>query len=154
MRQNLLLPHGFKTIGWIILVPSIILGIAIVTGLLDPDKLLGSFHLSKLSSKNIFTSAAEQWSNTTLIFGIVIGVLFVACSRERIEDELTSQVRLDSLLLALYIYFGATILINFFAYGPNYLVWMTYSVLGFMLLFLTIFRLKLWRLRKEDTDEQ
>jgi hypothetical protein len=154
MRQILLLPHKFKTAGWIILVPSLILGIAMVTGLLDPDKLLGSFNLSKLSPKEPFASGAEQWSNTILILGIVIGVLFTACSRERIEDELTSQIRLDALMIAFYIYFGAVILITLIFYGLGFVMFMTYSVLGFMLLFLTIFRLKLWRLRKEETDEE
>jgi L-asparagine transporter-like permease len=154
MRQNLLLPHSFKTIGWIILVPSLVLGITMVIGLFDPEKLLRALNLSKIAPKDIFVTATEQWSNTILIIGIVIGVLFTACSREKIEDELTSQIRLRSLMLVLYIYFVAVILITLLVYGLGYIMWMTYSVLGFMLLFLAIFRIKMWRLRKEETDEE
>jgi hypothetical protein len=154
MRKNLLLPHGLKTIGWILLIPSLALGIASITGLFVPEILLGGINLPELSSNSFAPSAEEQWVNTISALGILIGVLLVACSRERIEDELTSQIRLNSLMMALYLYFVMAILITLFAYGLLYVHLMTYSVLGFMVLFVAIFRWKLWRLRKEGADEE
>ncbi|MDR0954802.1 MAG: hypothetical protein LBM20_05405 [Rikenellaceae bacterium] len=154
MQKNLLLPHGLKKIGWILLIPSLLLGIAYITQLFVPEILLAGMNLPELSSNSFASSAEEQWTIIISVLGIVIGVLLVACSRERIEDELTSQIRLNSLLMALYIYFAVVILLTLFVYGLTYVAFMTYSVLGFMVLFVAIFRFKLWRLRKEGADEE
>jgi hypothetical protein len=154
MRKNLLLPHGFKTIGWILLIPSFIVGVAIASGLLDLNKLAKSLNLVNKTEEFAFTTPFERGVDTIAILGIVIGVLFVACSREKIEDEFTSHIRLDALMLAFYIYFGVVVLITLIFYDLNFVMLMTYSVPGFMVLFLTIFRLKMWRLRKEGANEE
>jgi hypothetical protein len=154
MRKNLLLPHGLKKIGWILLTPSLILGVAIASGLLNLDKLAKSLGFENKTKGLDFTTPFERGVDTIAILGIVIGVLFVACSREKIEDELTSHIRLDALMLAFYIYFGMVVLITLFVYEIDYILYMTYSVLGFMVLFLAIFRIKLWRLRKEGSNEE
>ena len=43
----------------------------------------------------------ETIANDAIIIGIVVGALFVVCSRERIEDEYTRAVRLTSMLYAI-----------------------------------------------------
>ena len=42
-------------------------------------------------------SAARIWNNIVLV-GILLGVLFICCSRERVEDELIGRIRLNALL--------------------------------------------------------
>lgn len=153
MKKDLLLPYGFKKIGWAILIPALLAGILRIT-LIDPDTLFGWLHIGIRSIDNCFTNNAEQWVNTVLILCIVAGAVLVACSRERTEDEMTVQIRLRTLMSALYIYCGAVILITLFVYDIAYVVWMTYAMLGFILVFLTLFRWQLWRLRKEADDEE
>ncbi|WP_295936775.1 hypothetical protein [uncultured Alistipes sp.] len=153
MKQNILLPHRLKKLGWVILVPSLLLGIARLT-FLDPNALFGWLGLEGQTAKFAVTSPAEQWVNTIIILGLVVGVMLVACSRERIEDEMTSQIRLRSLMSALYVYFIAVILITLFVYDISYILWMTYAMFGFTLVFLAIFQWQLWRVRKEVADEK
>jgi hypothetical protein len=151
MRQNLLLPYRFKTAGWILLIPSLIIGIALNFVL---PYFLENYEYKEGASLSSILDFVYEWGNTIIITCLVIGVLFTAYSREKIEDELTSQIRLNSLMLALYIYSAVVILITLFVYDFDYVMYMTYSVLGFMLLFLAIFRLQLWRLRKEGSNEE
>lgn len=153
MKMNYLLPCGFKKIGWAILIPALLAGILRIT-LIDPDMLFRWMHIGIRNIDNCFTNNAEQWVNTVLILSIVAGSVLVACSRERTEDEMTVQIRLRTLMAALYIYCGAVILITLFVYDIAYVVWMTYAMLGFVLLFLTLFRWQLWRLRKEADNEE
>ena len=43
------------------------------------------------------------------IISIIVGGILATCSREKIEDELMQQLRLSSLLVALYINYAALV---------------------------------------------
>lgn len=84
--KNLLFPHIFQPIGWILFVPCLILGALIYFEVLT------------------LTGIAETIVNDIAIIGIAVGALLIVCSKERIEDEMTRSIRLSSLLNSLYIY--------------------------------------------------
>lgn len=153
MKNKLLLPYGFKKIGWALLIPALILGILRLT-LLPPDMLFRWLHFDVRSNGLFTTTNAEQWVNTLLIVCIVTGAALVTCSRERVEDEMVAQIRLKALMKAFYIYFIAVILITLFVYDIAYVIYMTYAMLGFILLFLVFFRRELWRQGKEAHGEE
>lgn len=115
MEKIFLLPNGFKKVGWIILVPTFVLGVLMT---IDGYNGFPSFLLPEwipLAMKRVLTSDwVGKILNNVAIIGICLGCLFVACSRERVEDELIGRIRLNSLLIALYINSSVLIILSLF----------------------------------------
>ena len=129
--KNYLFPHIFQPIGWIMFVLSLITGIAIY------------------SSIPVFGAGiAETLAIDSAIIGIALGALFIVCSKERVEDEMTKSIRLASLLNSIYAYVallvGCTILIN----GVKFLVFAVFNLVLFPIIFVCNFRLEMHRYNK------
>lgn len=163
MRKELLLPYGFKKIGWAILIPTLLLsiGLLICTYGFDIDfdesaqaifKWLG---LSARGSGEFLASTnAGHWINNICIFGLVVGALFVGCSRERAEDEMIASIRLNALLIALWINYGILLVAALLVYDLDFINVMIYNLFTMLAIFVAVFRWKLWRLRKEAVNEE
>ncbi len=133
--KNLLFPHIFQPIGWCVFVPSIIVGLLIFFSVINPWW-------------------CETVVNDAVIIGTTLGALFIVCSRERIEDEMTKSIRLSSLLNSIYIYvvllITCTVLIN----GMAYLYFLIVNTVLLPIIFVCIFRLEMARYNKMNDDEE
>lgn len=78
--KTFLFPKVFQLIGWLLFLPSAIVGAIL---------LFGDCHISGI---------VETFINDALIIGMVLGALFIVCSKEAKEDEMTQAIRLTSLL--------------------------------------------------------
>ena len=100
--KNILFPKGFRTIGWLLFIPATIMGILIYMNLCS------------------LSGIAETVVNDAVIIGIALGAVFIVCSKEVNEDEMTRSIRLAALLNSLYIYvillITSTLLINGIAF--------------------------------------
>ena len=83
-----------------------------------------------------------------------MGCLFVACSRERVEDELIGRIRLNSLLIALYINSSVLIILSLFCYELLFLNVLVFNMFTNIIIFLIVFEMKLWKLKKSLRDEE
>lgn len=133
--KNLLFPHQFQLIGWILFIPALVAGALICFGALP------------------LTGIAESVVNDTVIISIALGALFIVCSKERNEDEMTQSIRLASLLNSLYVYVillvACTIAINGIAF-----VWFSFINLGlFPIVFVCNFKLEMRRYNKLSDNE-
>ena len=146
MNKNLLLPHAFKKIGWVLFLPTLLLGLLMAV---DGFNGFPSF----LRSGPYSESAARIWNNIVLV-GILLGVLFICCSRERVEDELIGRIRLNALLAALYLTTGIAVVSTLLLYEVAYLYFMIFNLALLPVLFLVIERTMLWRLRKAVPHEE
>lgn len=163
MKKSLLLPHGFQKIGWAILIPVVLYHIVVVLILDRDNEEVGKaifnllnlpVHLSSDGDNTLLWNNAEQWLNNICIFGVVLGGLFIGCSREKIEDELTERLRHNSLLIALWVNYGILLGASLLVYNLNFINVMVYNMFTMLLIFVAVFRWKLWRLRKEVQDEE
>ena len=128
----MLFPHGFQKWGWCIFAVGVISGIyALVTDY-----------------------GTGPLVNNIAIIGTVIGAMFVTCSREKIEDEMVRQLRLNSLLVALYISYAVLIVCSLFVYGLDFLYVMIYNMFTILFIFMIVFRYRMWHLNKEMKDEE
>ena len=84
-----------------------------------------------------------------MIFGIL-----VICSSEKVDDEMVRQLRLNSLLVALYINYAVLIVCSLFVYGLDFLYVMMYNMFTILLIFMVVFRYRMWCLNKEVKDEE
>lgn len=134
--KNILFPHSFQPIGWIMFVPALITGALIYFRILTP------------------TGITETILNDVVIIGISLGALFIVCSKERIEDEMTKSIRLSSLLNSIYIYVVLLITCTILLNGMNYLMFMIINLVLLPLLFVCNFRLEMHRYNKMSADEE
>ena len=131
--KNILFPKGFRTIGWLLFIPATIL-----------------IYMNLCSLSGI----AETVVNDAVIIGIALGAVFIVCSKESNEDEMTRSIRLAALLNSLYIYvillITSTLLINGIAF-------MEFAIINLVLLpmiYVLIFRLEMYRYNKICDDEE
>lgn len=162
MKKDLLLPRRFKTIGWIIFLPTLLLGLYLVFNGMDTSDLAeliaeavdrGSMAPTVEAVRRI-GNGIEPWLNNVLIIGIIAGSLMITCSRERFEDEMIRHIRLNALLVALYVNFGVVIVAALCVYGLDFLDVLIYNLFTLPVIFLALFRWRLWRLRKTLKDEE
>lgn len=158
MKNTLLLPYRFKKIGWALLIPTLLLGILMYIDGFDgiPSFLCPGVPQNVYAPGYAFchSQTTARILNNVALIGILVGTLFVACSRERVEDELITRIRLNSLLTALYANTAVVIIGALTAYDLKFLDIMVYNLLTLPVIFLVVFRCKLWRLRKEAHDEE
>lgn len=134
--KKFLFPHVFRRIGWIILVPTLLLGVILLSDIL-----------------NIY-GIMETVIADTAIIGIAIGSLFICCSRERIEDEMTSTIRVNSLLTSFYTYIVFLIICTLAVNGIAYLYVMAASLIMLPMIFVIRFRYEMHKYYKMKSDEE
>ena len=130
--KTLLFPHSFKRIGWLIFAISATIGAYIWFADYTDSYLL----------------------NNIAIIGISIGAILSTCSREKVEDEMIQQIRLNSLLIALYINYAILIVCSLAIYDLAFLNVMLYNMFTILLIFMAVYHWKIWRAKKGVEDEQ
>ena len=161
MESKFLLPNKLRIIGWILLVPSMILGYLV---------LFNDFEFSFLNIKvlSLFPSSffgpppegSKLWSITSDNFtqefaGIlfIISAMFVAFSRERNEDEYIAKIRLESLLWATYITFAIQILCLLFFYSFTFLTSMIVNIFTLLIVFIVRYNFVIYRSKSQSNEE-
>jgi hypothetical protein len=158
METRFLLPNKFKLIGWILLLPSAILGIIQI------------FYLSgsglKFFEASMFTICSggfAPWDGSPVILGFdkvnltgtIIGILFilgavmVAFAKEKHEDEFITKIRLESLLWATYINYAILLFSFLFFYGIGFMYVMIFNMFTIIILFIVRFNYILYRSAKQ-----
>jgi hypothetical protein len=99
-------------------------------------------------TENIIGSRGFQWIENgfvdeILTFVIIVSGIIHSFCKEKIEDELISKLRMDSLVISLYINYGVLIFFNFFVYELSYIYVMVFHLFTILILFNLIFRYKL-----------
>ncbi|WP_417014813.1 hypothetical protein [Alistipes sp.] len=148
MKGIILLPHPFQRIGWIVFLPTALLGLLMA---IDGFNGFPSFLLADGVTTSPTLDAA---CNNIALIGVLLGSLLITCSRERIEDELIARIRLNALLAALYATIGIAVVAALMLYDLAYLYFMIFNLCLLPVLFLVIERAMLWRLRKEASHEE
>ena len=134
MKHCFLLPYGFKWAGWVLLLSSLLLGGWIVAMDFDPQS---SELLSSLQLKGTLI-------NNYAVIGLWLGAIFVGCSKERVEDEMITRIRLNALMIGFYLQAIFIIIATFVCNSLDYLEVMLYNLVTYPLIFVVIYR---WMLR-------
>lgn len=139
MKTTLLLPNGFKKIGWVIFIPSFILGCIIVFS---------------LSGSGLNLPFSEELLNNIAIIGTILGALLIGFSREKIEDEMIQRIRLHALMSAMWINYLILIALSLAIYNLNYLIVMSASIATPLVIFLIVYYASLYRLNRSSRHEE
>jgi len=157
MKTQVLFPNRFKKIGWMILIPSAILGILIVFEVVK---------LAFLDNVKLFSIYAGDFEKTNLcfvqknisneIFGIlcVIGAILVAFSKEKNEDEFIAKIRMESLVWAIYVNYIILIFCMLFFISFGFMYVMIFNMYTILIFSIIRFNFLLHQSKKAMTNEK
>lgn len=128
-----MIPNRYKRIGWMVLVPSFILGLFVRFA----DLQFSFLEISK-KDKRLLDDDINLTDELALT-GIIIGLLLLAFSREKVEDEYIGKIRLESLQWAVLINYILLIIATWLIHGLGYIDVMTYNMLTVLVIFLIRF---------------
>ena len=152
MKLNYLFPNKYKKIGWLIFIPSTIIGLATLIFEFEPNSLdfnMPAIFINKLfGDKHFIGIVNNNVLNEILGVLIILSSLLVAFSKEESEDEYISKIRLESLVWAVYFNY-AVLLISFVLIFDLAFLWvMIFNMFTILLFFIIRFNWQISKLKK------
>lgn len=143
MKSKYLLPHIYKKIGWFITIPFLVIGLFFFP---LADKL-------DISKSSVVGQEIERWfdkypgqfTDEIIAACLIIGMLLVAFSREKNEDEYINKIRLESLQISVLINYILLFFCIIFIYDWEFLWVMTYNMFTVLLIFIIRFNYIIYR---------
>lgn len=158
MKANYLIPNRFKKVGWMLLLPSAVLGVLVLFFDLEFDFLDG--RIFTLYSGEFLGEEGEFFklfsgNYTKTIVGLLflIGAILVAFSKEKHEDEFVSKIRLESLVWAIYINYLILGICFLLFYDLDFLMVMILNMFTILIFFIIRFYYSLYQAKKQLSYE-
>ncbi len=159
MKVNYLFPSKYKKIGWLIFVPTLILGLYTVITEFEP--VLLDVNVFAILIEGIFQDDNRLYGfvyNNILneILGVlmIVSSILVAFSREVDEDEYISKIRLESLVWATYISYGILLLAFLLVYDLSFWWVMIFNMFTILIFFIIRFNWQVLKFRKSIDNEK
>lgn len=160
MKTRYLFPYRFKSISgivfWISL--TLLLGFwstdfferfkydANVFAIVDNSGLIGE--------NEWFVWIKNSIVDEILFLFLIVSGLIYAFSKEKIEDEMVSKIRLDSLVWATYFNYIVILFCYMFVYGIPFLSVMMVALFSHLLFFIIRFRWMMYKQNKSSDNEE
>ena len=156
MSKSLLLSNKFKKIGWFILIPAFIIGICLIITGYEPSWLNGKMLsiFPSLSNNSFFVFIDVNFVNTIIGLLFIVGSLLVGFSKEKVEDEFISKLRLSSLLWAVLVNYVLLSIAFIFVYDIAFLSVMVYNMFTVLIIFIVRFNYILFRNSKSLSKQR
>ena len=159
MSQKMLLPNGFKKIGWFFLVPSAVIGFIRMISDLEQrlslkTKVFALYNGEFLSSEKQLGVIHTDITNTLVGTVFILGALMIGFSKEKKEDEFIAKLRLSSLLWAVWVNYILLLLAFIFIYGTGFLSIMIYNMFTVMIIFIGRFNFILFKYKMSTPNEK
>jgi hypothetical protein len=126
MKSKFLLPHRFKLIGWILFIPSFILGIS-------------NLHF------NFEFDFAGDLTDEIAASVLMVALLCLVFSKEKMEDEYIQYLRSESLKIAVLVNYLILLASIIFVYNEPFLYFMVYNMFTVLIFFLIHFYYTKWK---------
>lgn len=159
MQIKYLLPHQFKILGWILLIPFLLIGLYQVFYDYEPDWLsvkvpaflIGEPFFSDQSGHEgqLIQMIDNNIANEICTIFILIGVLFLLLAREIDEDEFVMKLRLESILWAAIVNGVILLIATVLFYEFTFFYVMVFNLFLLFILFIIRFNWVLYKFRKE-----
>lgn len=158
MKPSYLLPHWFKIPGWITFSVGFFLGILCLLNIeptfLDIQVFGYGSSSPSLSFQNHFDFFQNNILDELASLLLIIGAIFIVFSKEKIEDEFISKIRLDSLVWAVYVNYIILLLTIIFVYDLAFLTVLVFNMFTVLFFFILRFNWVLHKTNKIRTDEK
>ncbi len=149
MKPRFLFPHSYKLVGWLLAIPSLTLGLFILLDNFSFDFLTVKLPFEYVFSDTFISAKADSHVNDSIsvlnfideiaTLGSIIGLILVAFSRVKTEDEYVTKIRLESLQWAIYLNFALLMLATIFIHGMAYFSVIVYNMFTPLIFFIVRF---------------
>ncbi len=145
--------------GWILLIPSLILGVLISFFDFELFEISGpafAFYCDRFldGDSKFFKLVNVDLSQTVIGIIVIVGALFVCFSKEKVEDEFIAESRLNALQWAILINYSLLLFAFLFFYGSIFLTMIIYSAFTPLLIFIIRFHYILYKNQKDNNYEK
>ena len=156
MKTNrYLFPTYFKVIGWIVSVPSaLVLLIYLLRRPWDAQPPQPFQFFNELWSRVLNVLGGGSITGTIFMILLMVGLLFIAFSKEKIEDEYIAKLRGDSLIWAVIANTILMIILSITVYGGWFLYVSFINLYTVLVLFIIKFNLALKNMKKLSDYEE
>lgn len=101
MKSKFLFPTWCSIVGFVLIIPGFMLAYFYTFHNYE----IPGFGFQMREKSNLFQDTFENFTNELIVFLIIIGLLLIAFSKSKKEDELTARLRLNSLYWSVMIYY-------------------------------------------------
>lgn len=152
MKNKLLFPHRFRVAGWFLLLAGILLFIAWT----KYDFKFSFLDVGVVPEQGDLGAIFEDHNLTNELagIGILAGLLLIAFSREKSEDERTTLLRLQSLQISHYLTYLTYAIALFTINGISFLLALLYLPYAFLIIFILVYYCRTHLLPKFATHEE
>jgi phosphatidylglycerophosphate synthase len=159
MKTHFLFPNKFKKLGWILFIPSLLLGSILFISGIDfgnyfKMNVFAIYSDQFLSGTNFFTLIENGVLDEIIIVLIIVGAVLISFSKTKNEDEFISKIRYESLVWATYLNFILMIIATLVIYGFAYFNVLLANVFAMLLFFIIRFHFMIYKLNKSSNDEE
>lgn len=135
MKATNLLPNRVKRLGWLILLPSLLLGVMVLyfEFTIPGFEVVIPYSTTLLSGKPLKNNLTDEM----VAIIVLVALILIAFSEEKEEDEWVSKIRLESLQWSVYANYALLILAILFIYDMYFfqaLIYNMYTILIFFIL--------------------
>jgi hypothetical protein len=161
MKTNYLFPNSFRMIGWVLLIPAIVLGYMVLFENLEfsflnvktlsllPDSLFGATS----NTNSLWSIVDDNFTQEFVGILFIVSAIFVAFSKEKNEDEYIYKIRLESLVWATYLSFAIQILCILFFYDFTFLKSMMINTVTILIVFIVRYNFIIYRSKFQKDEE-
>ncbi len=147
MKSRFLFSHKWRITGVVIFIVGVIAHFINQS----PSDIVGTF---RQTHPQIIGVDSQVLANDIECLSLVTGLLLIAFSKEKIEDEQIIQLRSESLQWAIYVNYAIFIVCTIFINGSDFLAVIMYNVLTPLLFFIVRFRWKIYQLNRSLKTEE
>ncbi|WP_405376906.1 hypothetical protein [Nonlabens sp. Asnod3-A02] len=159
MKKTYLFPNKFKLLGMVLFISSFTLFILAFIMQYDIELSFFDVTMPVISSNPIFgdreffTTVDTNITIHLIIMLVIIGGLVFGFSKERIEDELISDIRKNSLIWAVYFNYTLLIISLFLLADLDMIAMIVFNVFTLLLIFIIRFEWKKHQLKSASNEE-
>lgn len=159
MKKTYLFPNKFKLLGMVLFISSFTLFILAFIMQYDIELSFFDVTMPVISSNPIFgdreffTTVDTNITIHLIIMLVIIGGLVFGFSKERIEDELISDIRKNSLIWAVYFNYTLLIISLFLLADLDMIAMIVFNVFTLLLIFIIRFEWKKYQLKSASNEE-
>ena len=162
MKTRFLFPNSFKTLGWVLFVPSFILFLLQILEVFPVDEGNSFMNIKTFAvyndlwlfnEKGFFKIITNNISDEVITLSIIIGGLFIGFSKLKNEDEMISKIRYESLVWATYFNYAIFVFCTLFIFGMVYLNVLYFNIFTLLLFFIIRFHYMIYKLNKTNQDD-
>lgn len=159
MKTHFLFPNKFKTIGWLLFIPSFLTFVLISIFNIDIDnylkiKVFAIYEETIGEKPGFFKIIEDSFSYELITILIIVGGLFICFSKLKNEDEYISKIRYESLVWATYFNYFLILFFTIFLYGMPFLNVIVFNVYTVLIFFMIRFHFMLYKLNKSTNDDE